>query len=204
MGPTSKTVPRRGTPGRPARALETLAVAATSAFAGAALLTQTVIVPAWRAMDPAAFLPHFAVYGPATGATVFPFEAASVLLLGVTTARGRGPGRALWALAAAGMVATLVLLPIYFVPANLAMLDPAFPARAVPAELTAWYRWNWVRAGLGLASAALACGALAAGRGGTTTPAVAAGHRNLRRRTRPRRPVTGSRLTPSPAPRRCG
>ena len=154
--------------GRTVRIIETTAVAATSAFAGGALLTQTVIVPHWRAIDPAAFLAQFAIYGPATGATVFPFEVASVVLLGITTystAKTHRPGLLAWALATSAMVGTLLLLPIYFVGANLAMLDPSFPPQAVHAELTAWYRWNWVRAGLGLASAALACIALTASRG---------------------------------------
>jgi hypothetical protein len=139
------------------------AVAATSAFAGSALLTQTVIVPYWRAMDPAAFLAHFSMYGPITGATVFPFEVASVVLLGLTaysTARSHRPGRLAWALATSAIIGTFVLLPVYFVGANLAMLDPAFPPQDVHAELTAWYCWNWVRTGLALASAALACIAL--------------------------------------------
>ena len=156
---------------RAARIIGATGLAATSAFAGGALLTQTAIVPYWRAMEPAAFLAHFATYGPATGATVFPFEVASVLLLGAstyTTVRSRRPGRLAWALATSAMVGTFLLLPIYFLPANLAMLDPAFPHQAVAAELTRWYRWDWVRAGLGLASAALACIALIAGRNPTT------------------------------------
>jgi hypothetical protein len=159
--------------GRTARIVDTTAVAVTSAFAGGALLTQTVIVPHWRAMDPAAFLPHFAIYGPATGATVFPFEVASVLLLGsatYSTVKSHRPGRLAWALATSAMVGTFLLLPIYFVGANLAMLDPAFPPQAVHAELTAWYHWNWVRTGLGLASATLACSALTASRGENATP----------------------------------
>ena len=177
MAQTPKTFsPSRGlaTSGCTARIIDTTAVAATSAFAGGALLTQTVIIPHWRAMDPATFLPHFATYGPATGATVFPFEVASVLLLGITTyatAKNHRPGRLAWALATLGMIGTFLLLPIYFAGANLAMLDPAFPPQAVHAELTAWSRWNWVRAGLGLVSAALACIALTASRGeNATTP----------------------------------
>ncbi|MFG1708903.1 hypothetical protein ACFLIM_37465 [Nonomuraea sp. M3C6] len=172
MTQRAKTFSPSRRPERTARTIETTAVAATSAFAGGALLTQTVIVPYWRAMDPAAFLPHFAIYGPVTGATVFPFEVASVLLLGITTystVKSRRPGGLAWALATTCMVGTLLLLPIYFVRANLAMLDPAFPPQAVHAELTAWYRWDWVRAGLGLASAVLACIALTAGHGENAT-----------------------------------
>jgi len=156
---------------RAAGVIDTIAVAATAAFAGGALLTQTVIVPQWRAMDPVAFLSQFASYGPATGATVFPFEAASVVLLSITTyatVKRHRPGRLAWALATAGMVGTLLLLPLYFVHANLAMLEPTFPPQAVHAELATWYRWNWVRTGLALVSAALACVALAGRRRGET------------------------------------
>jgi hypothetical protein len=149
-----------------ARVLEAGAVATTSAFAGGALLSQTVVVPTWRAMDPAVFLHQFGTSGPATGATVFPFELASVVLLGVTTYRTvkrRRPGGLVWALATASMVGTLLLVPIYFWHANTAMLDPDFPPEAVPAALTAWNAWNWARTGLGLAAAALALAAHAAG-----------------------------------------
>ncbi|MFC9789588.1 hypothetical protein [Rhodococcus sp. NPDC127528] len=149
------------------RWIETAAVASTSAFACGALLTQTVIVPAWRHMDPATFLSSFQVQGPVTGATLFPFELASATLLGISaysaTVHHRS-GRLVWVLATAGMIGTFVLLPLYFVRADLAMLDPTFPPRAVSAELTSWNRWNWVRTGLGLTSAVLACVALAAGR----------------------------------------
>jgi hypothetical protein len=33
---------------------------------------QRLVVPTWRAMEPAEVRHHFAVYGPVTGATVFP------------------------------------------------------------------------------------------------------------------------------------
>ncbi|HEX6446069.1 MAG TPA: hypothetical protein VF053_13330 [Streptosporangiales bacterium] len=137
------------------------AVATASVFAGGALLTQTVVVPHWRALDPAAFHARFAVEGPASGATVFPFELAAVVLLAVTTwsaVRNREPRRLLWALATGCMLGTLLVLA-YFVPADLALLGHGIPPDALPAQLAVWYRWNWVRTGLGLASAALACAA---------------------------------------------
>ena len=165
--PPSASSPRVLAARRAARIIDTTAVAVTSAFAGGALLTQTVIVPHWREMDPAEFLSEFARAGPATGATVFPFEVASVVLLSMTTystVTSRRPGRLAWALATTCMVGTFLLLPIYFLDANLALLDPAFPPQAVHAELTAWYRWNWIRTGLGFVAAALSCIALTAGR----------------------------------------
>lgn len=151
------------------------AVAVTSAFAGGALLTQTVIVPGWRAMSPAAALHTFAVQGPVTGATVFPFEVASILLLVITTyssVRSHRRGRLVWVFATVSMVGTFLLLPIYFVHTNLALLDPAFPLQAVPAELTAWYHWDWARAGFGMAAAVLARIALTLDRRQKTNQAV--------------------------------
>jgi uncharacterized membrane protein len=115
-------------------------------------------------MDPAAFLPHFATAGPTTGAVLFPTELASVLLLGAaayTSVKRGGPASSLWSLATSGMVGTVVLLPVYFARANAAMLAPDFPVHAVPRELTAWHRWNWVRTGLALTATALSCIALA-------------------------------------------
>lgn len=145
----------------------TAAVAAAAAFAGGGLVAQTVVVPAWRAMDPAAFLAQFGTTGPATGATVFPFELAALVLFGVSgysAVRARRPGRGAWCLATVCMLMTFALL-IYFVPTNLAMLDPAFPPHAVPGELAAWYRWDWVRVGAGIAATVLGCVALVADRG---------------------------------------
>jgi hypothetical protein len=145
------------------RGVEVAAVATAAAFAGGALLSQTVVVPHWRAMDPAAFLARFATEGPITAATVFPFELAAAVLLGITAyraAKNHRRRRTAWVLATVSILGSLALIPMYFLPANLAMLDPAFPVQAVPAELTTWYAWNWVRTGFGLASAILACIAL--------------------------------------------
>lgn len=159
-----------GSPGLgapPARVLSAAAVAATAAFAGGGLLTQTVLVPHWRNMDPAAFLPHFATYGPATGATLFPIELGSTLLLGSTSylaTKSHRPQRLAWVLAAGCMAGTLLLLPIYFVQANRALLDPDFPPQKVPRELRAWYAWNWLRTGMAVLATAASCAALAADR----------------------------------------
>ncbi|WIV55814.1 DUF1772 domain-containing protein [Amycolatopsis nalaikhensis] len=136
--------------------MRTLALAATAAFAGGALLTQTVIVPSWRAAPPEVFLARFATEGPITGATVFPFELASLVLLALSI-RGSS-ARWWWAAATVCSAGTFVLL-LYFVPANLALLDPAFPPRDVAGALAAWNRWDWLRTGLGVAATAFAVGA---------------------------------------------
>ncbi|EID77386.1 hypothetical protein W59_24240 [Rhodococcus opacus RKJ300 = JCM 13270] len=83
-------------------------------------------------MEPADFLHHFAVYGPVTGAAVFPFDLASTVMVAITTysaVESHRPGRRAWTLATVGMVGTLLVLPIYFVDANLAIVRPCFPTR---------------------------------------------------------------------------
>ncbi|MGK3208027.1 hypothetical protein [Amycolatopsis sp. MEPSY49] len=137
--------------------MRTLSIAATAAFAGGALLSQTVVVPSWRAAPPEVFLARFSTEGPVTGLTVFPFELASLILLGITTytaAKHHRPVR-LWAAATLCLTGTFALL-FYFVPANSALLDPAFPPGAVASALTTWNAVNWVRTGLAVAGAALA------------------------------------------------
>jgi hypothetical protein len=141
-------------------ALAAGAVATTAAFAGGALVAQTVVVPQWRSMDPSAFLDQFGTSGPTLGATLFPFEVISALGLAVTTflaVRNRSAAWAWWAAATACMVGTLVLLPMYFAGANIAMLSDDFSAANVPGELAAWNAWNWARTGLALVAAMLCC-----------------------------------------------
>jgi hypothetical protein len=133
-------------------------VASTAAFAVGCVLTQAVTVPTWRRMEPETFLERFATTGPATGAVLFPVEAASVGLLGVATAsatRRREPGRLLLAAATGAVAGTVLFLPAYFARTNAAFLRPGFPTDAVAAELAAWNRWKWVRTGLAAAATVL-------------------------------------------------
>jgi len=135
------------------------ATATSSALASGCILTQAVTVPAWRTMEPGAFLQRFATSGPATGAVLFPMDAAATALLGVTTYTAvthRWAGRQNWVVATAAMAATVALLPVHFIGANAALLDPAFPPDAVPDELRSWNSWNWLRTALAVASSVAA------------------------------------------------
>jgi len=149
----------------------TAGVACTAAFAAGCTLTQAVIVPTWRRMQPEVFLEEIATAGPATGAVLFPVEVAAVGLLGIATVaavRRRRPGGLVLAAATVAMVGTVLLLPAFFAGANAAFLRPDFPADAVPAALADWNRWNWIRTGLGVAATVLgvASAVLLARRGG--------------------------------------
>jgi anti-sigma factor RsiW len=130
------------------------AVAATGAFALGCLVTQLVTVPSWqRAGTPEASLRSFRRSGPATGAALFPTEVLAVGLLARLTAdavRNQRPEAAWWAPATVGMLGTLVLLPVFFVSTNRALLDADCPPSAVPDLVAAWKRWNWVRFGFAL------------------------------------------------------
>lgn len=161
--PTTAPGGRLDAPTRATARTAAAAVAASAAFTAGCALTQAVTVPAWRAMEPTAFLRRFAVSGPATGAVLFPVEVAAVVLLGATTrttTAQRRPGRWAWAGATAAMAATVALLPVYFARANTALLDPAFPPDDVPAELRRWNGWNWGRTALAAAATVSASRAL--------------------------------------------
>jgi hypothetical protein len=55
------------------------------------------------------------------------------------------------------MAATVALLPIHFVGANTALLDPTFPPSAVPGELSSRNTWNWLRTTLAIAATVAGC-----------------------------------------------
>jgi hypothetical protein len=158
-------------PGRRAfrRVVRAAALACAAAFAGGTLLTQTAIVPFWRALDPAAFLESFATYGPVIGATLFPVELLSVALLAVvvySTVRDREPGRLLWIGALVCMGSTVLLLPLYFAGANTAFLRGNVTVDEVADALATWNAWNWLRTGLAVASVVLICAGIAYQEGG--------------------------------------
>lgn len=54
------------------------------------------------------------------------------------------------------MTGTLLLLPVFFVRANVRLLDRACPAAEAPALLVSWSRWNWARTGLAVLATLLA------------------------------------------------
>ncbi|MFG3253430.1 hypothetical protein [Streptomyces sp. NPDC048172] len=152
---------------RTGAALPALAVAASAAFTGGGLLTQTVIVPSWRRLEPGAALEAFRAAGGALGGTLFPVEIAAALLLGGAAwraYRNGGQGRSSWALACGCMAVTVALFPLYFAGANHDLLDPGFAPGEVRAALDGWYAWNWARTGLAAVATALAV--VGAARGG--------------------------------------
>lgn len=140
-------------------ALPALAIAASGAFAGGGLLTQTVIAPSWRRMAPTEVPEWFRTSGAALGGTLFPVEIAAAVLLGGVVwpaCRNRWPGRLAWVLACGCMAVTVLMFPLYFAGANRTLLDPGLDPHEVGGAVDGWYRWNWVRTGLALAAVTLA------------------------------------------------
>jgi hypothetical protein len=58
------------------------------------------------------------------------------------------------------MAATVLLLPLYFAGANIALLDPV-PPTDVASELSRWNAWNWLRTALAGAGTIAGIAALA-------------------------------------------
>ncbi len=136
------------------------AVASAAVFVGGGLLTQTVIVPQWQAMEPAAALTSFTTYGPAMGAVLFPISVLAVVLLGLvvySTVRSGEPGRFVWIGALLCMAATFLLLPLYFADANDMFTSRTIAEDDVAGELRSWYAWNWARTGLAFLAVVLGC-----------------------------------------------
>ncbi|WP_166173627.1 DUF1772 domain-containing protein [Rubrobacter tropicus] len=135
----------------------TVSVACAGAFAGGCLVVSVVLVPTWREMDPEAFLAWFQENGPRLGLTLFPLEVAGALfaVLAFFGAVRRGSnGRLPWGLSSLCIVATLVLLPLYFAGANARMIEGNMGAREVGAELASWQGWQWLRTALAVLAVA--------------------------------------------------
>ena len=146
---------------------QTLSVVFMGAFAGGCLVVSIVMVPGWRRMDPEAFLDWFGENGPRLGLTLFPLEAAGALfaVLAFFGALWRGSnGRLPWGLSALCIVATLVLLPLYFAGANARMVEGDMGAREVGAELASWRGWQWLRTALAVLAVAFGVWGLGRGR----------------------------------------
>ncbi len=136
---------------------QTLSVVFMGAFAGGCLVVSVVLVPTWRGMDPEAFLDWFQENGPRLGLTLFPLEVAGALFAVLAffgAARRRSNGRLPWGLSALCIVATLVLLPLYFAGANARMIEGNMEAREVGAELASWRGWQWLRTALAVLAVA--------------------------------------------------
>lgn len=139
------------------RFAQILSLAFMGAFAGGCLVASVVVAPSWRRMGPEVLLNRFPEDGPRLGLTLFPLEVVGAFfaaLAFVGALRRGSAGRLPWGLSSLCIVATLVLLPVYFAEANSRMLNGAIEASEVAAELERWAGWQWLRTALAVLAVA--------------------------------------------------
>ena len=114
-------------------------------LAGGMVLIATGLVPYWRTIDTAEFTTAFSTSLPTVGGTMI------VLTILGTGSMVIAAGLALWkklagrVWLAAGAIATLVCVPLYFGAANAALSGGALSPDAIASELATWQQMHWFR-----------------------------------------------------------
>lgn len=128
--------------------LQVLSAAVWGVFAGAQLAEGCLLVPYWQSIKPEAFHAWYATndrrlvafFGPLTIAvTLVP------LALAVAATLSAHPVRGIAALCAAIGIAVIGGFFAYFKEANARFAAGSIAAADLPAELSRWARWHWVR-----------------------------------------------------------
>ena len=139
---------------------------------GAMAFIAAVLVPAWRAMEPGAFLSAYAAFAPRARPFLIPLGALTLVatLVAAIMAVWRGDAGAGWTIAAAVLVAAWVAAyPLYFTAADALFTAAGTEAAAATAELARFQAWQWVR--VALLAVAIACTIVAASRASAESPA---------------------------------
>ncbi len=147
-----------------------LALTFSSAYTSGLLLTSVVLVGSWRQMEPPAVVDWFSNYAAMLGGVQAPIEVLAIVFIGVAAFERRDvrTESTLLFLAGALLVGTLLLLPVYFVGANTALIEKTIPLSEVAAEIDRWRAWNWFRTTLSLGATILIL--IAMGRGPHRVP----------------------------------
>ena len=125
---------------------------------GAMAFIAVVLVPAWRAMEPSAFLSAYVVFTPRARPFLIPLGALTLAatLVAAIVAVWRGDAGASWTIAATVLVAAWVAAyPLYFTGADALFTAAGAEATAATAELARFQAWQWIR--VALLTAAVAC-----------------------------------------------
>jgi len=139
---------------------------------GAMAFIAAVLVPAWRAMEPGAFLSAYAAFAPRARPFLIPLGALTLVAVAAAAALAlwRGDAGAGWTTAAAVLVAAWVAAyPLYFTAADALFTAAGTEAAAATAELARFQAWQWVR--VALLAVAIACTIMAASRASAESPA---------------------------------
>jgi len=141
---------------------------------GAMVFIAVVLVPAWRAMEPSAFLSAYVAFAPRARPFLIPLGALTLVaaLVAAAIAFWRGDAGVSWMIAAAVLVAAWVAAyPLYFTTADALFTAAGTEATAATAELARFQTWQWVR--VALLAAAIACTVAATSRAWAEPPAQA-------------------------------
>lgn len=142
--------------------LALVTVIALGLSAGAMLTEAALIVGIWRAMPADAFLQWFAANEPRLVSFYGALEVLTTVLVLVTAGVaifGKHASGPMWGAAAGLSIAVLVLFFVYFQAVNSSFVAGTIALDAVPAELSRWGTWQWVRTACG--TGAFVAGALA-------------------------------------------
>jgi type IV secretory pathway VirB2 component (pilin) len=139
--------------------LRFLAAASLGVFVGATLAEGLVLVPYWRSLPPGEFFRWYAAnaqrllsfFGPVTSLAAVLSVAAAVASLW----EGH-PRRWHASVAAVLTIAVVSMFFLYFERANASFAAASIGAAELPAELSRWSSWHWLRTGLALGAFAAA------------------------------------------------
>ena len=149
---------------------------------GAMAFIAVVLVPAWRAMEPSAFLSAYVAFAPRARPFLIPLGALTLVaaLAAAALALWRGDAGVSWMIAAAVLVAAWgAAYPLYFTGADALFTAAGTEAAAATAELARFQAWQWVR--VALLAAAIACTVAATSQTWAEPPAQASVSRLGRR-----------------------
>lgn len=129
-----------------------IAVVASAAYLGFALLIGSSYGIYWSAMDPLLFMKDFAakfpLFLPGAAVTLFPAFILAIVLF-YKTPKGR-PARRSWMIMLICYLMINAITAIYHLPVNFSFMDEAYTAAEVPGKLSLWVILHWVRVALAL------------------------------------------------------
>jgi hypothetical protein len=145
--------------------LKVLSAATLGLSVGVMLTGSVVMVPFWRASEPAAFLSWFQDNARSLAVLAGALQLGGLVLATAAAVSSIAAGssaqeRALTLGAAFFALAVLAQYFLYFQGANASFAAASIQVQDVPAELARWAFWQWVRTGFGITAFVLSLLAL--------------------------------------------
>ena len=126
--------------------VQVLAVVGATGTATTNLVLAVAVMPFWKSLEPEAFLDWFSKYASRFGLISLPFGLLGAIFSAWALMDAEGGGaRWLWGLSLALLVASLAVLPLYFVRTNTKFYKRTLRPTEVTAEIQTWSRWHWSR-----------------------------------------------------------